>query len=170
MATCQNETVNQSMQAPAAADLYPEHHLPFVGRHEIEGGIDLWSVPPQPDYCDGWHEGECRAITLLNAIVGNRFAAPDVLRRVALDQVAAGLPTPGHKGAILGFWNTVLQLIVPCLNPENVGRLAVNLAAERCGSLASATRGAIEMKAEHRRIALKAAATRGAKRGKAVRS
>lgn len=167
MATATTDSVNSLPQDPAAA--HPEHRLPFVGRHEIEGGIDLWGVPPQPDYGDGWHEGEYRAITLLSAIAGNRYRAPDILRRVALDQVMAGLPTPGHKGAVLGFWNTVLQLIIPCLNPENVGRLAVNLAAERCGSLASSTRDAIELKAEYRRIALKAAASRKAKAGKAVR-
>lgn len=168
MADGSSNPVNNTPQVSEVANRYPEHHLPFVGRHEIEGGVDLWSVPPQADYLEGWHEGEYRTIALLTAISDKRYTAPDVLKRVALDQVGAGLPTPGHKGAILGFWNTVLQLIVPCLNPENVGRLAVQMAELRCRSLANSTKATIEMKAEHRRIALKAAATR--KAGKAVRS
>lgn len=170
MATCQSETVKAAPQALEAANRHPEHHLPFVRRNEAEGGIDLWSVPPQTDYSEGWHEGEYRAIALLSAISGNRYSAPDVLKRVALDQVRAGLSTPGHKGAILGFWDIVLQLIIPCINSDNVGRMAVQLAKLRCRSLANSTRATIEMKAEYRRIALKAAATRKAKAGKAVQS
>jgi len=169
MATCQSETVNPVPQGQKPANIYPEHHLPFVGRNQDEGGIHLWAVPPKPDYCEGWHEGEYRAIVLLNAMADYRHRAPDVLRRVALDQAYAGLDTPGHKGAILGFWDTVMQLIVPCLNPDNVARLAAKIVAVRCASMAHSTIGDIELKAEYRRIALKAAATRRAKGGKAVR-
>jgi hypothetical protein len=163
--------VDTVAQGQTPADKYPERKLPFVGRNEAEGGIDLWSVPPTPDYNDAWHEGEYRAIVLLNAIADNRYRGPEILRRVALDQVRAGLETPGHKGAVLGFWDTVAQLIIPCLNPDNVARLAANIVAVRCASMASGTITQIETKKEHRRIALKAAATRRARlAAKVVRS
>jgi hypothetical protein len=170
MATHANTTATPVSQGEKPASKYPEHHLPFVSRNEIEGGINLWGVPPKPDYHEAWHEGEYRAIVLLNAIADNRYQAPDVLRRVACDQVAVGLLTSGHKGAILGFWNTVAQLIIPCLNPDNVARLAAQIVERRCASMALSTVGEIELKAEYRRIALKAAATRRARTGKAVRS
>lgn len=170
MATHANTTVNAVPQDGRPANNFPEHKLPFVSRNEIEGGIDLWGVPPRPDYDDAWHEGEYRAIVLLNAIADNRYRGPDVLRRVALDQVRAGLDTPGHKGAVLGFWDTVLQLIVPCLNPDNVARLAAKIVAERCASMATDTVAEIEARSKHRAIALRAAATRRAKARKAVQS
>jgi len=162
------ETVTQG-QRPANKN--PEHNLPFVGRNEAEGGINLWAVPPTPDYNEAWREGEYRAVVLLNAIADNRYRGPEILRRVALDQVRAGLGTDGHKGAVLGFWDTVAQLIIPCLNPENVARLAARIVAARCASMANDTVDRIETKAEHRRIALKAAATRRARlAAKVVRS
>lgn len=170
MATHANTTVNTVPQGGRPASKFPEHKLPFVGRNEAEGGIHLWAVPPRPDYEEGWSEGEYRAIVLLNAIADNRYRAPDVLRRVALDQVLAGLDTPGHKGAVLGFWDTVLQLIVPSLNPDNVARLAAKIVAIRCTSMAQDTIEEIETRSKHRVIALKAAATRRAKAGKAVQS
>lgn len=162
MANCQSETVNSVPQGQTQTDKYPENRLPFTCRNEVEGGINLWGVPPRPDYDEAWREGEYRAIVLLNAIADNRYRGPDVLRRIACDQVRAGLETPGHKGAVLGFWSTVAQLIIPCFNPDNVARLAAQLVARRCASMAHDTVAEIETRAEYRRIALKAAATRKA--------
>jgi hypothetical protein len=85
-------------------------------------------------------------------------------------KVRAGLETPDHKGAVLGFWDTVAQLVIPCLNPDNVACLADKIVAVRCTSMAADTIHRIETAARHRQIALKAAATRRAKlAGKAVR-
>ena len=101
MATYQSETAIPVAQGEKPANRYPESHLPFVCRSEVEGGINLWGVPPRPDYDEAWHEGEYRAIVLLNSIADNRYRGPDVLRRIAYDQVRAGLETPSHKGAVL---------------------------------------------------------------------
>lgn len=95
---------------------HPEHTLPFHAA-TIGGGCGLWGTP-RPDYSDGWADGEARAIVLLNTLfrAGHRDTLPLVLRSLAVDQVEAGFPTSGHKGAILGFWETIARLIVPMVS------------------------------------------------------
>ena len=103
MATHANTTVNAVPQDGRPANNFPEHKLPFVSRNEIEGGIDLWGVPPRPDYDDAWHEGEYRAIVLLNAIADNRYRGPDVLRRVALVTCAPDWTLPATRALFSAF-------------------------------------------------------------------
>lgn len=157
--------------ADTEAPAHPQHTLPFVS-WKIGGGCGHWGTPAA-EYGEGWDDGRARAVMLLNTMLmaDKRHELPYVLRCLAVDQVEAGLATSGHKGAILGFWDTIAQLIVPMVNQGNLQALSLNLIERQCRGSAVMSSHVQAQANIRKRAAIKAAATRRARlAGKAVRS
>jgi hypothetical protein len=162
-----SEIAEVATEAPA----HPQHTLPFVS-WKIGGGCGHWGTPAA-DYSEGWADGRARAVMLLNTMLmaGKRHELPSVLRYLAVDQVEAGLATSGHKGAILGFWDTIAKLLVPMVNQGNLQALSLSLIEGQCRGHAVMSSYVQEQANIRKSAAIKAAATRKARRaGQAVRS